>query len=124
MLIGVTVLAIALENLANRSRRLRDYLESRPRVLVCDGEIDYEALRIERTTERELFASLRGAGAVALAQVDIAVLEVTGAISVILNDSKPKIRDLIEYLIDPAAPRPGDSDWRRRGNSIQDVAES
>lgn len=124
VLIGVTLLTIALESIANRSWRLRDYLESRPRVLVCDGTVDYDALKVERTTERELFASLRGAGAVALVQVEIAVLEVTGAISVILNDSKPKGRDLIEYLIDPAAPLPGDSDSRRRGNSIQDVAES
>ncbi|MFZ2236516.1 MAG: YetF domain-containing protein [Dokdonella sp.] len=121
VLVGVTVLTIGLENLANRSRALRDYLESRPRVLVCDGRVDHDALRIERTTERELFASLRGAGAVALAQVDIAVLEVTGAISVILNEVKPATRDLIEYLIDPAVPQPGGDDSKRRGDNMKDV---
>lgn len=123
VLVGVTVLTIGMENLANRSRALRDYLESRPRVLVCDGNIDFDALKIERTTQRELFASLRGAGAVALEQVDIAVLEVTGAISVIVNDRKPSKRDLIEYLIDPAALHPGGGQSKRRGQNIENVAK-
>lgn len=124
VLVGVTLLTIGLENLANRSRSLRDYLESRPRVLLYNGKIDFNALKIERTTERELYASLRGAGAVALAQVDIAVLEVTGSISVILNDKKPEKRDLIDYLIDTAAPQSGSSDLQQRDPSIQDAANS
>lgn len=124
VLVGVTFLTIGLENLANRSRGVRDYLESRPRVLVRDGIIDCSALTIERTTKRELFASLRCAGAVAMTQVDIAVLEVTGAISVILNDRKPTTRDLIDYLLDPSALQPGEKNKRRSGQSIEDVAEA
>ncbi len=109
VLAGVTLLTIAVEMLANRSQRVRDYLESRPRILVRDGTIDFDALRKERTTERELYATLRGSGAVALSQVEIAVLEVTGSISVLLNDRTPTNRDLIEYLINPATSKaPGD----------------
>lgn len=99
VLVGVTLLTISIEMTASRVRAVRNYLESEPRVLVKNGAIDFDALKKERTTERELFASLRCSGAVALSQVELAVLEVTGSISVVLNDSKPNKRDLIEYLL-------------------------
>lgn len=100
VLIGVTALTIGLENLADAVRPVRDFLESRPTVLVRGSWIDEAALKRERTTRRELYASLRIKGAVALSQVDAAILEVTGDISVVLNDSKPVQRDLVDYLMD------------------------
>lgn len=105
VLVGVTLLTILVEISANRVRAIRNYLESEPRVLVKHGAVDFDALKKERTTQRELFASLRCSGAVALCQVELAVLEVTGSISVVLNDIKPKQRDLIEYLLN-GDPRP------------------
>ncbi len=108
VLIGVTGLTIALEFLAIRSRPVRDYLEARPRILIHNGRIDFDALKSERTTERELYAALREHNAVALSQVEVAILEVTGGISVILNDSKPHRRDLLDYLFDPNSQKPFD----------------
>lgn len=105
VLVGVTLLTILVEISANRVRAIRNYLESEPRVLIKNGAVDFDALKKERTTQRELFASLRCSGAVALCQVELAVLEVTGSISVVLNDTKPKQRDLIEYLLN-GDPRP------------------
>jgi uncharacterized membrane protein YcaP (DUF421 family) len=106
VLIGMSVLTILLERTAAAFRPVRDYVESRPRVLVKDGEVDFDALGRERTSERELSAALRAKGAVALAQVDLAVLEVTGAISVVLNDKTPRNRDLLEYLVDDSKCSP------------------
>lgn len=100
VLLGVTVLTIVLEEVANRCGPVRDYLDSRPRILLRNGQIDSKALKQERTTERELLANLRLRGAVALCQVELAILEVTGEISVILNDSKPAKHDLIDYLLE------------------------
>lgn len=110
VLIGVTLLTVGLERYANRSRPVRNFIESEPRILVRDGVIDFDALKKERTTERELYANLRDKGAVALAQVELAILEVTGSISVVLNQSKVTDRDLIAYLLNKDAPRPGDGD--------------
>nr|WP_281421662.1 YetF domain-containing protein [Lysobacter antarcticus] len=114
VLVGVTLLTIGIEKSASHSRKLRDYLESRPCVLVQDGEIDVATMKRERTTRRELYAILRQNGARALSQVELAILEVTGDITVVLNDSKPEKRDLIDYLkagntghapaVPPAAP--------------------
>ena len=99
ILIGVTLLTVGLEWSAERSRSIRDYLESRPRILVKDGVVDYDALRKERTTRRELFSELRMKGASSLSQVDVAILEVTGDVSVFLNDRTPADKDLLDYII-------------------------
>lgn len=100
VLFGVTLLTVGMEKLANAFRPVRDYLESEPRVLIRDGQIDREALKKERTTQGELFACLRLQGAVSLSQVEVAVLEITGGISVFLNDRKPNDRDLLDDLLE------------------------
>ncbi len=114
VLVGVTLLTVLLEKTAGNFQPVRDYLESEPSILVREGEIDWTVMKKERTTERELYASLRSGGAVALSQVELAILEVTGSISVILNDSKPTDRDLIEYLLHPGKPKPARQDGRAR----------
>lgn len=116
VLVGVTLLTVVMENLANASQPVRDYLESEPTVLLHKGRVNYDALKTERTTERELFASLRLQGAVSLSQVEVAILEVTGGISVILNDDKPKDRDLVDYLLDRTAKKPS----QENGNPAAD----
>lgn len=100
ILMGITALTIGLENFSQRSRRVRDYVESRPRLLVVDGVVDIDALRKERTTRRELYAELRVKGARSLAQVQYAILEVTGDISVFLNERTPTNDDLLRYVVD------------------------
>lgn len=108
ILVGATGLTVALEWMSEHWQPMRDYLESRPRVLVRNGEVDFEALRKERTTRRELYAELRMKGASSLSQVDAAILEVTGDVSVFLNDRNPDANDLLEYVLDPdrhAAPQ-------------------
>lgn len=109
ILLGVSGLTMLLEVASGHFRPVRDYVESRPRVLVRDGDVDWDALGKERTTRRELFAELRVKGARSLSQVDAAILEVTGDISVFLNDRKPRDDNLLEYVLDEdpdEAPQP------------------
>lgn len=100
ILLGVSGLTMLLEVASGHSRAVRDYVESRPRVLVRDGRVDWEALRRERTTRRELFAELRIKGARSLSQVDAAILEVTGDLSVFLNERKDGDADLLDYVLE------------------------
>jgi uncharacterized membrane protein YcaP (DUF421 family) len=78
-------------------------------VLVRDGVVDREALKSERTNERELHAALRKAGARSMAQVELAILEVTGSISVYLLEPRPAGDDdllrNIERDAQPTVPR-------------------
>ena len=106
ILLGVTAVTLGVEFLSERFRPVRDYVESRPRILVKDGEIHWHALNSERTTRRELFAELRIKGARSLSQVDFAILEVTGDISVFLNDRPPANRDLLDYVVDEDKDEP------------------
>ena len=109
ILLGVSALTMLLEVVSERWRPVRDYVESRPRVLVRDGRVEWDALGKERTTRRELFAELRMKGARSLSQVDAAILEVTGDISVFLNDGTPSDDDLLGYVLDDdpdEAPQP------------------
>jgi len=95
VLVGITLLTVGFEAWSQRSRRVGDFAESRPTVMVEDGVIDHEALRRERTTLRELNAELRVAGARSLSQVRYAILEMTGEFSVFLNDQEPAGEDLL-----------------------------
>ena len=113
ILLGVSGLVMLLEIGSAHFRPVRDYVESRPRVLVRDGRVDWDALRRERTTHRELFAELRIKGARSLAQVDAAILEVTGDLSVFLNDRKDGNDDLLRYVLEDdhdQAPAPDRQD--------------
>lgn len=98
ILVGTTALTLLLDWSARRWQPLRDYLDSRPCILVLDGRIDEATLARERINDRELFAALRGAGARSIEQVEMAILEVTGHVSVFLNEVSPPRDDLLDYL--------------------------
>lgn len=95
VLIGITGLTILLDIAAGHSRPVRAFVDSHPRVLVRDGCVDTVALGQERSTRDELYATLRLHGARSLSQVECAILEVTGEISVFLNDNPVLDADLI-----------------------------
>lgn len=117
VLLGVTGLTVGLDWLGQRSRWVRNRVESHPRLLVRDGVVDLEALRKERTSERELHAALRVNGARSMSQVQYAILEVDGEISVFLTDAKPAEDDLIAPIV-AAAERERRADGRVLPHSL------
>ena len=75
---------------------------------MLDGEVFRDRLHQQRINERELYAVIRGEGGRALAQVQLAVLEVTGRISVFLDqDAHVEHEDLLDYLRDSVRRKPG-----------------
>ena len=113
VLFSVTFLTIGLEKWGQKSRHVRDYMESHPTVLVTDGSIDHDALHRERTTLRELRAELRVAGARSVSQVRYAILEMTGEFSVFLNDDEPDDEDLLDDVVNqPGAAAQASSEGR------------
>lgn len=103
---AITLLDIGLDGLIGRVRPVRDFVESHPRVLVQDGVVDHDAMRRERVSMRELKAELRTHGARSLSQVEHAILEVTGKISVFLHDGKVSDDDLLRDIVAPRPPAP------------------
>ena len=99
ILVGVSVVAVVVEFATTKSPAVRSAIDSHPVVLVMDGVVLRERLHRHRINERELYAVIRERGGRALSQVQLAVLEITGRISVFLDEhAKPRDEDLLDYL--------------------------
>ncbi len=66
-----------------RSKKLEALIEGRPQVLIHNGRIFEEVMKRAQLTHHELNAALRDAGCSCPAEVHMAILENTGAISVV-----------------------------------------
>jgi uncharacterized membrane protein YcaP (DUF421 family) len=85
-LVAVIVLLgldIALREISRRSRRVRKAVEGEPRLLVRDGRLLARALEEEGLEEEDVQAALREHGLARIEDVQLAVLETDGMISVI-----------------------------------------
>ena len=72
-----------------RHRGVRQFVEGTPTLLVHSGKILSENLAKEKVSTDELQQALREHGIATVADVNLAVLEVDGAISVLKNDEMP-----------------------------------
>jgi uncharacterized membrane protein YcaP (DUF421 family) len=87
-IIGATTLVLtnmAMVRFLHRHRALRRWLEGEPVVLVRHGRLVRANLEREAIAEDELLAALRRQGAADLRDVEEAILEPNGTISVILR---------------------------------------
>jgi uncharacterized membrane protein YcaP (DUF421 family) len=103
--LAVWVLApVAIEYLALRNKRFRDWIMGSGTVLIKDGKIMEENLRRERLSGEELLRELRKRNAFSLADVEFAAMETDGSLDVLLkSDRKPVTpRDLGQAVIPQA----------------------
>ena len=85
-LVGLNfVVAVA----THRSKRVEALIEGRPQVLIHNGQLFPQVLVQAQLTHHELDAALRRAGCLAVEDVQLAVLENNGAISVVQRKSGP-----------------------------------
>lgn len=90
----VAILALLLTHrllglLRARSARVSRVLEKPPVVLVSRGDIHRTALRDAHLVESDVLSMLRGHGVVRLQDVDLAVLESNGTVSVLRAGGEP-----------------------------------
>ena len=69
--------------LAIRSPGLRRLIKSDPTLLLNQGQFIASAMKSQRVTESEIFATVRSAGIAAIEEVEAVVLETDGSFSVI-----------------------------------------
>jgi uncharacterized membrane protein YcaP (DUF421 family) len=81
------VLDRVLDVLVGRSRRFRRMVEGEPRLLVRDGRMLTRALAEAHVRPDDLRAAVRNAGTASVEDVQLAVLETDGSISVIPKTS-------------------------------------
>mgnify|MGYP001066497024 CR=1 FL=1 len=68
---------------ALKSRKLRHLISGRPKVIISNGKIDQQVMKELRFTIDDVCASLRTSGIFDISEVQYAVVETTGTISVL-----------------------------------------
>ena len=89
-------LSLLLSQLSLLSLRFRELMCGTPTVLIRNGQIQQEAMRKNRYTLDELLEQLRGQGCASVEEVQYAVLENSGQLSVLpwAREKPPAARDL------------------------------
>ena len=91
-ILGLLVMHLVISTLNIKSIKMREIICGKPRLLIYRGKIDENALRKERLTVNELQEKLRSKDVVTLGEVEYAILETSGEVTVI---KKPEKRNTI-----------------------------
>lgn len=91
-ILGLLVMHLTISIINIKSIKAREIICGKPRILIYRGKIDEKALKKERFTINELQERLRGNNVVNLGDVEYAILETNGEITVI---QKPEKRNTI-----------------------------
>ena len=99
-ILGLLVMHLMISIINMKSIKGREIICGKPSILIYRGKIDEKALRKERFTINELEERLRGNNVVNLGDVEYAILETSGQVTVI---QKPEKRTTIpeDFQIQP-----------------------
>ena len=75
-------LDVFLSHLSMKSRNLRKFISGSPKIIISDGKIDRKTMKDLRFTADDLMESLRAVQIFDISEVQLAVVETTGKISV------------------------------------------
>jgi uncharacterized membrane protein YcaP (DUF421 family) len=102
-MIILMLIQISLASLSLKSKRFRDLVDGKPTIIINRGKIDEEAMRKQRYNFDDLLTQLREKDIRSIADVEFAILESSGSLSVIekLSNSngKPQEGDITIPLI-------------------------
>lgn len=91
-ILGLLVMHLIISVLNLKSLKMREIICGKPSILIYRGKINEEALKKERFTINELEERIRGNNVVNLGDVEYAILETSGQVTVI---QKPEKRNTI-----------------------------
>lgn len=87
-IIGLLIMQMLISFIDMRSIRLRGFISGKPRILIYRGKIDEKALRKENVTLNELQERLRQSSVFSIGDVEYAILETSGQLTVIQKPEK------------------------------------
>ena len=90
-ILGLLIMHLIISMLNLKSTKIREIICGKPRILIYRGRIDEKALKKEIFTINELQEKLRSIDVINLADVEYAILETSGEVTVI---QKPNKRNL------------------------------
>ena len=87
-ILGLLFMHVIISVINLKSMKLREFICGKPQILIYRGKIDEKALKKERFTINELQEKLRGNGVANLGDVEYAILETSGDVTVIQKPDK------------------------------------
>lgn len=87
-ILGLLVMHLIISTLNMKSINIREIVCGKPRILIYRGKIDEDALRKERLTINELQEKLRSKDTITLGEVEYAILETSGEVTIIKKPEK------------------------------------
>ena len=87
-ILGLLVLHLAISILNLKSLKIREFICGKPSILIHRGKIDEKVLKKERLTINELEEKLRTGGVSTLFDVEYAILETSGDLTIIQKPNK------------------------------------
>ncbi|WP_070000757.1 DUF421 domain-containing protein [Cellulosilyticum sp. I15G10I2] len=90
------ILTYTVEWITQKFRRTRKLLEGDPAIIIRDGQIDYEVIKKQKLDINELLSILRQKDTFSIREIEFAILEQSGAISVLKKSQydRPISQDL------------------------------
>ncbi|WP_051569289.1 DUF421 domain-containing protein [Alkaliphilus transvaalensis] len=77
------ILMVFIEKITQKLRRTRKLLEGEPAIIIRNGQIDYNVIKKEKLDINELLSLLRQKDAFSIREIEFAILEQSGNISVL-----------------------------------------
>ena len=87
-ILGLLLMHILISIINLKSLKAREIICGKPRILIYRGKIDAKALKKERFTINELQEKLRGNNIVNLGDIEYAILETSGEVTIIQKPEK------------------------------------
>lgn len=87
-ILGLLVMHLIISILNIKSSKIREFICGKPTILIYKGRIDEQKMKKERFTLNELEEKLRSSNVMNLGDVEFAILETSGDISVIQKSNK------------------------------------
>lgn len=123
---ALVLLEIGFSLLSLKSLRLRKIIEGRPSVLIEDGKISQKEMKKNRFSVDDLIENLRQGGALSVDEVETAILETNGRLSIFLkkDESAPIAKDLKLKVPKQPLPYTVISDGRLLGMNMDRIGVS
>ena len=99
-IIVLVITQIGLSYLTMKNESVRNFVDGKPSVIVKNGQIDFTAMRKIRYSLDDLMSQLREKGIKSLEEVDYAVLENSGTLSVFQNTKDYPLPLILDGVID------------------------
>ncbi|KAB2338686.1 DUF421 domain-containing protein [Cytobacillus depressus] len=99
-MILLMIIQITLSIATLKSKKFRDLMDGKPTIIINKGKIDEEAMRKHRYNFDDLLLQLRGKDIRNITDVEFAILETTGELSVFKKEKKKKGNVTIPVILD------------------------